>query len=1262
MRARPTFIVASILLAVSARPARAAEFWWTGDLSNGWNSTSSIFGTIVNTNWDTLYSGGSDRLALPGPSDVVRFAASGAIQLNTAIDRGGASVYGVTTEFLGTTAVSVQGGPLTVGAFGIVMDTPSTLTISSSLLTTASSYGITTANASAALLVTGNLTSQALLTKAGPGLLTLQGINTYTSGTNIVQGTIAAAAANALPNNRPLTIGDSVNGSTARLNTGGFSQTLSALTIYAPSVINTTVVDVGTGTLTLFGNLTLLNTTNNAGNLWGATIAGSSGSRLDLGGGIRDITLAGQRISQNELVVQPVITNGAIALNANPSTLDGTPAGMVLAAPGPNTYIGGTTVSAGVLTVNSSTTLGPGALTINTGSVESRVRFYNSAQTVKSLDTAILGAATPVIELNGTTLTVNQSTDTYFPGNITGTGSLIKSGDGTLTLAAGNDYSGGTTVTGGLLNTAASAVNALPAGRPLTIGQASTANTARVEIGFEQTISSLTLFARSSTTPTAMDLGWFGTLTLNGDVTLLDTQDAPGNQYGATIEAGLGGALNLGGVVRNITLAGQNVGQTELTVNAVVTNGGINLTANPSSTVFNAAGMVLNASTGPNTYAGGTTVNAGVLTVNTFTTLGPGALTINVTGNVESRVRFNNPVQTLASLSTNSLGTAIPAIEINGTALTVNQSINTAFAGTISGLGSLTKSGVGTLTLAEANAYSGGTTVIAGTLAAATANALPLGRPLTIGQASTANSALVTTGGFAQTLSSLTLFARSGTAPTVVDVGSGTLTLNGDVTLLDTQDFPGNQYGAIIAAAPGGTLNLGGGVRNITLAGQNILQQELTVNAVITNGGINLTANPSSTVFNAAGMVLNASAPNTYAGGTTVNAGTLTVNSSTTLGPGALTLNTAGNVESRVIFNNPVQALTSLNTGTLGDAKPVIELNGTELFLNGSGTSLFGGSIQGTGSLNVTGSGLILYGDNTYTGGTAIYGYDSFIQIGLNSTTGSVAGDLSLFGTYLIFARSNEFTFFGSITGDGLVYLDAPGVTQTFRGTINISSSFSVRGTGTVVLDAPVTTGGLAIFSEQTSVVLLPGGDNTLRVSDYFVQGMHIYFEFPSNTLVTNDNDLILDYGVSSPMAGLIELLRSGHILPASDYLGLPTYLAIAEAADLGLTTFAGQPVDDTTVLAKYTYVGDANLDGQVDALDYERIDLAIGNTGVLGTAQGDLNYDGNVDALDYEQVDLNIGNGVGSPLGSVSAVFVPEPMVMSAIPLILLAGRRHRR
>ena len=124
------------------------------------------------------------------------------------------------------------------------------------------------------------------------------------------------------------------------------------------------------------------------------------------------------------------------------------------------------------------------------------------------------------------------------------------------------------------------------------------------------------------------------------------------------------------------------------------------------------------------------------------------------------------------------------------------------------------------------------------------------------------------------------------------------------------------------------------------------------------------------------------------------------------------------------------------------------------------------------------------------------------------------------------------------------------------------------------------------------------------------------------------DNDLVIDYSATTPLAEVLGYVAAGRIAVIGDLNSLPTGISIAEAASLGLTSFSGVPTDETTLLLKYSFVGDANLDGQVDALDYERVDLNIGNVGLFGSADGDLNYDGMVDALDYEQIDLNIGNG----------------------------------
>jgi hypothetical protein len=68
-----------------------------------------------------------------------------------------------------------------------------------------------------------------------------------------------------------------------------------------------------------------------------------------------------------------------------------------------------------------------------------------------------------------------------------------------------------------------------------------------------------------------------------------------------------------------------------------------------------------------------------------------------------------------------------------------------------------------------------------------------------------------------------------------------------------------------------------------------------------------------------------------------------------------------------------------------------------------------------------------------------------------------------------------------------------------------------------------------------------------------------------------------------------------------------------------------GVTVDDSTVLIKYTYAGDANLDGVIDGGDYGVIDNFVQVPGTSGWFNGDFNYDGVIDGGDYGVIDNNI-------------------------------------
>jgi hypothetical protein len=68
-------------------------------------------------------------------------------------------------------------------------------------------------------------------------------------------------------------------------------------------------------------------------------------------------------------------------------------------------------------------------------------------------------------------------------------------------------------------------------------------------------------------------------------------------------------------------------------------------------------------------------------------------------------------------------------------------------------------------------------------------------------------------------------------------------------------------------------------------------------------------------------------------------------------------------------------------------------------------------------------------------------------------------------------------------------------------------------------------------------------------------------------------------------------------------------------------STFDNQPVSASDVLIKFTYYGDATLDGKVDGSDYSRIDSGY-LTYATGWFNGDFNYDGSVDGSDYTLID----------------------------------------
>src|SRR5262249_54714701 len=111
-----------------------------------------------------------------------------------------------------------------------------------------------------------------------------------------------------------------------------------------------------------------------------------------------------------------------------------------------------------------------------------------------------------------------------------------------------------------------------------------------------------------------------------------------------------------------------------------------------------------------------------------------------------------------------------------------------------------------------------------------------------------------------------------------------------------------------------------------------------------------------------------------------------------------------------------------------------------------------------------------------------------------------------------------------------------------------------------------------------------------------------------------------------------------------------------AEASAVNVSDLLGQGVDSTTVLIRYTRYGDANLDGVVNALDFNALASRFGQSGKL-CRDGEWNYDGTVNTLDLNVLAANLNSTLAAPLPQFGVV-VPEPVVLAPFLLPILARR----
>lgn len=930
-------------------------------------------------------------------------------QNNGTLSLTGGNMTGIgTLTNSGTATVNVAAGyNLGVGTF----------TMTGGSVTGTGSITATTAFNLSAGTIGASLAGAGTLTKTGVGTLILTGANTYTGGTTIsagilqlgngtTDGTITGSVVNngilAFNTSGSISFGGTVTG------TGGLTKAGSGTLTLTSAIGSTGATNINGGTLAI-----------GTGGSLGSTSAvwlNASSAVLDLNG--HALTIGGLGGSSGEVKLG---NNGVLTLAGSGNNYFGiiSGAGSVIKSggssqvlAGENTYTGGTTITSGMLQIGAGGT---------TGSIIGNV-------------------------VNNGFIAFNRLDNYTFAGNISGTGGMFKSSAGVLTLTGVHTFTGETNVSAGSLQIGDGVTDGSFAGSIFNIanvtfntgGSSSYAGSIYDTSGPAGTLTktgagTLTLTGantyRGGTTVSGgtLALGGHGRLLGDGAVTVVASAtfnlggyaQGVGALSGAgTVQLGTGGALTVGNADASSTFAGDIIG-----------GGSLTKTGTGTFTL-----------SGANGFTGGTTISGGILQI------GDGAGTGSLLGNV-----------------------------VNNATLAFNRTGSLTFAGDISGTGALTKSGAGTLILTGAASHAGGTTISAG--------ALQIGDSGTTGSISgniLNNGAL----SFKRTddLSYAGIISGSGS---LTQAGSGTLTLTA-----------ANSYSGGTTVTTGGTLRIGNDGTNDGSVG----------GAVFNDGTLefdNLNAASFAGVISGNGALrkfgsntLTLTGASTYSGSTSIIAGTLLLD-------GNNRLNTSGDVS---VFSGASFDLGgfSQGIGALSGAGEVKLGSGGGLSAGKTTDSIFTGVISGAGSLTKTGTGrLTLAGDNTFTGSTTIAA--GTLQIGNAGTTGALATDVSNNGV-LAFNRTNEYIF-DKVISDGV---GAGSVEQNGTGRTIFTAANTYTGGTTVNAGALQIGNGSAAGSIAGAVTVASGAEFAVKRSDIYallnaVSGAGSFAQRGTGTTVLGD-------------------------------------------------------------------------------------------------------------------------------------------------------------
>ncbi len=560
--------------------------------------------------------------------------------------------------FTGTHSLNMGTGAVTLGASTQITTTANTLTVGG-VIDGLSSFG---------------------LTKLGNGTLALNGQSTYGGTTTIQTGTVSLGVDDALPTGTLLTVGAGTTAAT--LNLGSFSQTVAGLSSTANTASVSSIVIASGETLTVNGNVSLNNNTDNAQ----THMTLSGGGALVVNGALFTVgnnTTGASNSSRATLNLS--------ALSSFTATLSGN---LTVQLTGD---LDASHISSLILS-NTANTITAAALTVG-------------ASASGGVQIMTLGAGTNMVNAN----TINLGTGGRDGGSVTfggnSTGSVVIRNAAGTGRAAFNMGTGGAT-TGGVTS---NNFNVTGHDADLLLGaanigtQAARTGALTNVFSFDQGLLDMTSLTMGSKTAAGNSTN---TLNLGGGTVVIGTTSGTAATLASNTNTGaVSSIINV--TDGTVTIGGTGAGQALIMGNSNTSTGSTSTALNISGGSVTLATTGATAVTLANAAAGTATAQinvtgSGTLTVQGNIVRGTGAGTRNAT------VTLNGGTLDMTGKNIGASGNEVVLSAQAGTLKNLNQ---------LNGGGALTKTTTGLLILEGTNTYTGATDVNAGILQVGTAGA-----------------------------------------------------------------------------------------------------------------------------------------------------------------------------------------------------------------------------------------------------------------------------------------------------------------------------------------------------------------------------------------------------------------------------------------------------------------------------------------------------------------------------------------------------------